>query len=264
MFGRTWTCLVSVEKWAVNEQMCGRVQYVDPKISVLIRFQFIILIYNFVKKPFSSSHDTFVTLILSNEVIQRKINLVDWVLSAKQCVPCPIQFNPFTTRHAYMHQLFHCLQWNAGSERVNIQLDYIMNFGDSVSPWWAHLRTAEYSCILAVLARSGRQNLFLLLPVRQSVLYQHWTRQSVNNVSKVNTISNQTAWLIGFESVKHQGHQSVSHISQASVSQTSVNHQTSVGQVSVRHQSDIKSNQFERDSGINHTKIFFIHFIVSP
>ena len=29
--------------------------------------------------------------------------------------------NPFTTRHAYMHQLFHCLQWYAGSERVKHQ-----------------------------------------------------------------------------------------------------------------------------------------------
>ena len=27
--------------------------------------------------------------------------------------------NPFATRHAYMRQLFHCLQWYAGSERVN-------------------------------------------------------------------------------------------------------------------------------------------------
>ena len=30
-------------------------------------------------------------------------------------------FNPFATRHAYMRQLFHCLQWYAGSERVKIR-----------------------------------------------------------------------------------------------------------------------------------------------
>ena len=34
-------------------------------------------------------------------------------------------FNPFATGDAYMRQLFHCLQWYAGSERVN---DYSVIF----------------------------------------------------------------------------------------------------------------------------------------
>ena len=29
-------------------------------------------------------------------------------------------FNPFATGDAYMRQLFHCLQWYTGSERVNL------------------------------------------------------------------------------------------------------------------------------------------------
>ena len=33
--------------------------------------------------------------------------------------PKYLKFNPFATRHAYMRQLFHYLQWYAGSERVN-------------------------------------------------------------------------------------------------------------------------------------------------
>ena len=31
-----------------------------------------------------------------------------------------IKVNPFATGDAHMHQLFHCLQWYAGSERVNV------------------------------------------------------------------------------------------------------------------------------------------------
>ena len=31
-------------------------------------------------------------------------------------------FNPFATGDAYMRELFHCLQWYAGNERVNILL----------------------------------------------------------------------------------------------------------------------------------------------
>ena len=30
-------------------------------------------------------------------------------------------FNPFDTGDAYMRQLFHCLQWYAGSERVKLK-----------------------------------------------------------------------------------------------------------------------------------------------
>ena len=30
------------------------------------------------------------------------------------------EINPFATADAYMHQYFHCLQWYAGSERVNV------------------------------------------------------------------------------------------------------------------------------------------------
>ena len=33
---------------------------------------------------------------------------------------CKVGINPFATGDAYMRQLFHCLQWYAGSERVNI------------------------------------------------------------------------------------------------------------------------------------------------
>ena len=32
------------------------------------------------------------------------------------------QINPFATGDAYMRQLFHCLQWYAGSERVKTKM----------------------------------------------------------------------------------------------------------------------------------------------
>ena len=45
------------------------------------------------------------------------------------------EFNPFATRHMYMRQLFHCLQWYAGSKRVNVKLKTLRASLSSFPGW---------------------------------------------------------------------------------------------------------------------------------
>ena len=40
---------------------------------------------------------------------------------------CLVIINPFATSDAYMRQLFHCLQWYTGSERVKVIIIHIQD-----------------------------------------------------------------------------------------------------------------------------------------
>ena len=57
---------------------------------------------------------------------------VFWIVIAKRIcdeVEMGSLFNPFSPGDEYMRQLFHCLQWYAGSEMVNKKVGYWMFFG---------------------------------------------------------------------------------------------------------------------------------------
>ena len=97
----------------------NRLLYIYRKIAILL-FQKIVgvIISKSEPRQFISKkgQQLFIICLKSHSyqlsVIKVKLNLKtyqseDWI------------FNPFATRHPYMHQLFHCLQWYTGSKRVN-------------------------------------------------------------------------------------------------------------------------------------------------
>ena len=79
-------------------------------------------------------------------------------------VSLDLALNPFATSDAYMRQLFHCLQWYAGSERVNLD-DYIVLTTPSIMPMLMNIpipRNGEWSGLVRSSERPPTCNLILI------------------------------------------------------------------------------------------------------